>query len=357
MLTGRFEESDKLMVINLLYLGDLIFSLPLLAELKSQCPRLDLCVVANDNFACLLQEADFVDELVGFDKSADLFSSLESARALRNKEYNVSLNIHGNWRSTLLQRLACPGYRAGYNRCGQRLLLDFYRQWQPRNNHLVEYQLQWLEVLGLKIPENPVLPAVEPTSKAVASAQALLQNNLPAKFSNKYIILNSGGSWPSKRWPPEKFAQLGCLIMQDTDAGLILTGSEADKERNSAIKQEILSSGANNILEARIFNSAGQTSIPELMALIKKAELVVSGDTGPVHVASLTETPLIALFGPSDEKKYRPYRNGENTRVIKNKRVDCRPCGEQVCPQDHRNCIDNISVADVWKELLTLFNL
>lgn len=357
MLKSKFAESDKLMVINLLYLGDLIFSLPLLKEIKKQRSQVKLSLAANDNFACLLQEADFVDELVGFDKSANLFSALNSAIDLRKKNYNISLNIHGNWRSTLLQRLACPGYRAGFDRSGQKLFLSFTRKWQPEKYHIVDYQLQWLDYLGLEIPEKAELPELKPASSSIESVKALLAGNLSAASRKKYVILNSGGSWPSKRWSPKKFAELGRLILQETKAGVVLTGSEEDEERNNQIIQEILHLSANNILEDKILNSAGLTSIPQLLALIDMSELVVSGDTGPVHVAALTNTPLIALFGPSSEENYRPYSSDDITRVITNKEINCRPCGEHNCPEKHHNCLENISVEDVWEEFLEIWQI
>lgn len=351
MLKRKFRESNELMVINLLYLGDLIFCLPLLAEIKQQRPQLKLSLVANDNFASLLSEAGFIDELFAFNKSDDLLSAVKTARFLRQKNYSLSLNIHGNWRSTILQRIACPGYRAGFDRSGQKLLLHFSRSWQPENMHMVDYQLQWLKELGLEVPETMQLPEVKPTSEAVTDVKSFLAENLAGSAGENYLILNTGGSWSSKRWPSKKFAELGSLILNNTQVGLVLTGSEIDRERNNKIVKEILHINSSNISEARIFNSAGWTSIPQLLALIKNAEVVVSGDTGPVHIAALARTPLIALFGPSDEQNYRPYRWDDHTGVITNNSVECRPCEEHSCPVEHHKCMKNISVETVWQEL------
>jgi len=348
-------ETDSLVIINLLYLGDLIFSLPLLAEIKRQRPGVKLDIIVNSKFASLLSGANFVDAVYPFDKRSSFLESLHFAGKAREKNYPVSLNIHGSWRSALLQFLCCRKYRAGYTRSGQKILMHYNVKWQPGDRHMVDYYLEWLAHLKLDFPSEPKLPEVAVPEEAYS----LLTEKLKAadlysagNHSGKYLVLNTGGSWASKRWPADNFVELAGLILENTDHNIVLSGSSADRARNESIRAGIRTVSKNKD-NRRVWNAAGRTSIPELHALISRAELVVSGDTGPAHVAALAETPVISLFGPSDEIMYRPY-NYNLSRVIKNEKLACRPCGEKTCPPGHHRCLREISPARVWSTIKEL---
>jgi len=356
ILSQRIAEADKLIVINLLYLGDLIFSLPLLAEIKKQRPDLKLDMIANSNFSSLIEEAKFLDAVYPFDKKNSLLESLQFARRIREKNYSVSLNIHGSWRSSLLQFLSCRDYRAGYNRFGQKIFLNYSRKWQPGDRHMVDYYLEWIDFLDLEIPDHPELPEVEVPVQALEKlagkfkyADLWIENRSQPE---RYIVLNTGGSWESKRWPSENFISLVRLFLENSSYNIVLSGSSNDRVRNERIRAGVRAK-LRNKESNRVWNAAGRTSILELLALVARAELVVSGDTGPAHVAALAGTPVISLFGPSDENMYRPY-NFKKSRVIKHEKLSCRPCGEKKCPLGHHRCLREISSARVWSAIKDL---
>ncbi len=356
ILSQRIAETDKLIIINLLYLGDLIFSLPLLAEIKKQRPDLKLDMIANSNFAGLIEGAKFLDAVYPFDKKNSLLESLQFARRIREKNYPVSLNIHGSWRSALLQFLCCRKYRAGYNRSGQKSLFHYNSKWQPGSRHMVDYYLEWLDLLELEVPDHPELPEVDIPEKALKELTGKLKTaGLWFEGGNPtgtYIVLNTGGSWESKRWPSNNFVRLARLLLENTGYNIVLSGSSADRVRNERIRAGIRTESRNKE-NKRVWNAAGRTSIPELLALVSRAELVVSGDTGPAHVAALADTPVISLFGPSDEIMYRPY-DFKKSRVIKHEKLSCRPCGEKKCPLGHHRCLREISSARVWSAIKDL---
>jgi len=359
ILSRRFEEADRFLIINLLYLGDLIFSLPLLAEIKKQRPGLKLDIIANSNFTGLIKGAKFLDAVYSFDKRNSLLESLQFARKIREKNYPVSLNIHGSWRSSLLQFLSCRDYRAGYSRFGQKFFLDYSRKWQPGDRHMADYYLEWIDFLDLEIPDHPELPEVEIPVQALEKLADKLKN---AGFwienrsqPGRYVVLNSGGSWESKRWPSDNFVRLVRLFLENTSYNIVLSGSSADRARNERIRAGIRAK-LRNKESNRVWNAAARTTIPELLALVSRAELVVSGDTGPAHVAALAGTRVISLFGPSDEIMYRPY-NFNQSRVIKHEELSCRPCGEKSCPLGHHRCLREISPARVWSAIKDLAGL
>ncbi len=355
MLAQKFAAAEKILVINLLYLGDLIFSLPLLAEIKKQRPDIKLDLVANSNFAALAAQADFIDQVFAYDKNFSLSQSLHFARERKQKNYPVSLNIHGSWRSVILQYLCGGDFRAGYHRGGQQIFLHHSKKWDPKERHMVEFYLDWTGELGLTRPEEPTLPALSINQQAEKKIRQKLADGLafqsaPA-ISKEFWVINTGGSWPSKRWPEEKFVALTEKILEATDKAVVFSGSQADFDRNETILAEV-NAGSFEQYETRLWNAAGSTTIPELIALLRQAELMISGDSGPVHVAALVDTPTLTLFGPSDEVKYHPYH--KKGQIIKNARLNCRPCGEHNCPLESHNCLEKLSVAQVWQEIVTL---
>ncbi|MFW5993771.1 MAG: glycosyltransferase family 9 protein [Halanaerobiaceae bacterium] len=328
------------MIINLLYLGDLVFSLPLLKAIKAARPETELILVANSNFIELPRQLDFIDRTLSYNKSWPLNKSFSFAKKLRNLDIPLSLNIHGNWRTALLQRLIATDYRAGYNRSGQRYLYHYHKDWEPGNQHMVEYFLDWLKDLNIKKPENIALPEITPAELSPAR-----KNELGLK-NKKYLILNPGGSWPTKRWPVNKFASLADKLLTETDLDIVLTGGPGDLERNKQILAQI-STGQ----EKRLHNTAGRTSIPDLMAITAAAEFMVSGDTGPVHLAALFRTPALTIFGPSAETMYRPYGPEEDYPIIANWGLHCRPCGEHECPLGHHKCLQDLTVKEVFRKI------
>ncbi len=148
-------------------------------------------------------------------------------------EIPLSLNIHGNWRTALLQRLIATDFRAGYNRSGQRILYHYHKDWDPGREHMVEYFLDWLPELGIEPPDQIKLPGFSP---AELSPEKASEHGL---ISRPYLILNPGGSWPTKRWPIDKFASLADKLLEETDLDLVLTGGPGDIERNNQILKEI----------------------------------------------------------------------------------------------------------------------
>ncbi|MCG8513226.1 MAG: lipopolysaccharide heptosyltransferase II [Halanaerobiales bacterium] len=325
-----FKKSTRIIVIDLLYLGDLIFALPFIKGLRSNFPDGTIDLVVNSVFYDIMIDNPYLDNLFSYNKKWGIRESLSFARKLSHHKYNLGLNIHGNWRTALLLKLINPEYAIGYGGKGRGIFLDQELK-QPKAQHMVDIYLDFLTEIGLSIEHT--LPTMEvPVAARIGIAQLLEKWGI--KDNERLIALNTGGTWPTKRWTAQGFAQLADRLNR-SGVRVVFTGSCSDLWE---IKKIVA------LMDSAAIIAAGQTSLKELIALLARCDLVISNDSGPVHVAAAVGTPTITIFGPSDEVKYRPL--GEKHRIIKTG-IECRPCGEHQCPLGHHRCMRDIKVEDI----------
>jgi ADP-heptose:LPS heptosyltransferase len=190
------------------------------------------------------------------------------------------------------------------------------------NKHAVDRYLDFPRHLGAAADEAEfILPL---NSEAEITGQILLdQYNLRDK---NFIAINPVAYWDTKLWDNDKFARLADLIKSNLKMDVIFTGSE--KESIAKITSGMTTSG---------INLGGKTSLPELAYLYKKARLVITTDSGPMHLAAAVATPVIALFGPTDPARTGPY--GKDHTIIRTQ-LPCSPCFLKKCPT--KKCMKDI---------------
>lgn len=337
-MDNNLKNMKKILVIDLLYMGDLIFATPFFRQLRKNYPDSKIDFIVNSNFYDLMKNTPYFNNIYAYNKNWSIKESWNFAKKLKKKNYDLGINIHGNWRSVLLMHLIDADYNIGYGGDGKGLFLDKVID-TDSNQHMVESYLQFLEKMGLNRFEDDKLE-LKLDDRANKRMNNFLNNNLDDRYYNKRLIaLNTGGTWPSKRWPKEKFAKLADEIKRN-DNQIIFIGGPSDEERIDKIIE---------MMENKdVINAAGKTTLKELAALVKKCDLVISNDSGPVHVSAAVNIPTITIFGPSDDKKFRPY--GYKHKILKND-ISCRPCGEHECPLEHHKCMEEIKVEDIMKML------
>ncbi len=332
------NKVNKIIVVDLLYLGDLLFAHPFLENLRANFPDAKIEMVVNHIFADIMAENKSVDQVYAFNKGWSTSKSIKFARKLKQNNYQLGINIHGNWRSTFLMSLINPAEKVGIGGFAKDILLDRTLQLDAEQ-HMVKQYLTLLDQLNLKV-DYEVKPALLHSKVAEDSLKKILQaNNFQEQKTT--IGLNTGGSWPTKRWPASKFASLADMLIDRYQAQIVLLGGPGDRERSDKIE---------GLMRNSVINLAGETSLQQLAALLRKLNLVISNDSGPVHVAVASGTKTLTIFGPSDEKKYKPLGQAESL-LIKVAELDCRPCGEHQCPLGHHRCMEDIEPEDIVRLL------
>ena len=163
---------------------------------------------------------------------------------------------------------------------------------------------------------------------------------------NKLLGINPGASYGSaKRWYPQEIADLGSNLSSQYD--IIIFGGPGEKDIAADIEKHLIEYGVKNYQ-----NIAGKTSIKKLIYEISNLDLLITGDSGPMHLAAAFQVPTVAIFGPTNDKETSQWMNEKSIIVKKN--LECQPCMKRDCPLNHHNCMRQVKASDVLQEVKRL---
>jgi heptosyltransferase I len=256
-------------------------------------------------------------------------------KVLRQRHYDLVIDFHGLFKSSMIVFLSRGKRKLGYD-SWQELSGFFLNEKiiEDMNRHAVDRYLDFPRYLGAKIENAEFI--LSTNKEAEANVQILLDKyNLEDK---KFIAINPIALWETKLWSNEKFAQLASLINDNINMKVVLTGSEKDTLDKIA-----------SLTKKEIINLGGKTSLSELACLYKRAKIVISTDSGPMHLAAAVGTPVIALFGPTDPARTGPYGSGH---TIIRAELACSPCFLKKCST--KKCMKDISAEQVLIQLKKL---
>jgi heptosyltransferase II len=332
---------QKILIINLMYIGDLLFATPLLHSLRQRYPEAYISLLIDQKYADVVRFNPNISELICIDKKGyhgKLRNFIRLIGELRQKKYDLVINLHRNERSSALAAFSGGKKIAGFSKPGFSLLFDQVIE-ERKNIHQVAAYLEVLKALDIPVADCGLEMGVD--EKSTLQAQKIWDQSFPQQEKNYPVIgLNTGGSWPTKRWTVDGFAQLADQLL-GKGYGVCFFGGPMDQQDVDAILQKM-----QRVASSRFAVFTGKTTLLEMASLVKKCAVVVTGDSGPMHIAVSQQVPVIALFGPSDPVRYAPYRQQE--AVILSAR-DCLCCGLHEC-QGHE-CMKEISVDEVLKKI------
>ena len=316
----------RILVVAPNWIGDALMAQPLLARLREKTPGLQLDVLAPDWIAAVARRMPEVSEVITTPfrhGRLELRARWKLGRGLRARRYDQAIVLPNAWKAALVPFFADIPLRSGYVGESRYGLLNLtYRDGRlPMREHYARLS----EAPGTE-PRTPLPPArLEVSAAEVFSVQK--------KFNLKppYAVLCPGAEYgPAKRWP--YFAELAARM----EVPAVLIGSAKDAEACEGVPGT---------------NLAGKTSLDEAIALIAGAALVVSNDSGLMHVAAALRRPQVALFGSSSPQHTPP--GSPHARVLW-LHVDCSPCFERVCPLGHFKCMRQITPEMVLSEIKPL---
>jgi lipopolysaccharide heptosyltransferase II len=319
----------KILLLKPSSLGDVIHALPVLRLLRLHFRAAEIFWWIDSALAPLIEGDPDLTGIVRFErkrwgKPRHWPEMLRSIRWLRAQKFDLVIDLQCLLRSGAFAWLANGKFLIGLDeaREGAR---GFYDVVVPRSGfytHAVDWYLSVLPPLGVPVHKNFVwLPERKEIADNAKQKWRFFWENQKSEIRNqKLILLQPGARWLNKRWPVENFAELVRQLAQKFPAArfAVLGGKD-----DAPLGEEILPAAPEKIL-----NLCGQTSLPEMIEWIRHCDLLVTNDTGPMHVAAALGKPLVALFGPTEPRRTGPYGQLENVLRLD---LPCSPCLSSRC--------------------------
>ena len=332
----------RILMVRLSSIGDLVHTLPALSALRRRFPDATIDWLVETRHRDVLLSNPEVSELVEVDTLGwrrRLFSPrtwkeiAASIREIRKRDYDVVLDLQGTIKSSVAARLAKSERHVGFatSALKEKAASLLYSEKIGVNGtprHVIDRHLRLLSALDIDTDER-AFPIVVPQEMDDAAAE-----KLDAMGLSDYAVLNPGASWATKRWDPEKFGALARSIFEEFELPSLIIWGPGEED---AARRIVQTSGE----AARL---APPTGVRDVIPYIRRAKLFVSGDTGPMHVASAFAVPVVGIFGPTDPARNGPFGPGDE---VVWKDVPCGPCYKQRCPGYGTVCMTSIEVDDV----------
>lgn len=336
----------KILILKPSSLGDVVQALPVLRLLKLHHRAAEIFWWIDANFAPLLEGDPDLAGVVRFERKRwgkpqhwpEMFRSI---RRLREQNFDLVIDLQCLARSGTFAWLANGKFLVGLDevREGARGFYDVAVPRKSFHTHAVDWYLSVLPPLGVPVHKNfQWLPERAEISTAVKSKWQT--------DGAKWIALQPGARWKNKRWPVNYFSELVRLLTEKfPETRFAILGSGDDKPLG-----EIIASAA----PERGLNLCGKTSLPEMIEWVRLCDLMITNDTGPMHIAAALGKPLVALFGPTEPRRTGPYGQLENVLRIE---LPCSPCLKSHCNYLKPNeCLKAIFPATVFHRVQKLFS-
>ena len=325
----------RILIVRMSALGDIVHALPVLTAIRAARPDVEIDWLVDTKYAGILDLVEGLSQrILGRPGLA------KAVGAMRARRYDVAIDLQGLLKSAAMARLSGASRVVGFERGAlrERAAAWLYHQMAdvPAGAHIIQKNLSVLKALGLPAPATVSFPVRVPASK-VADQVA---GEVAARGSRGFMLLNPGGAWPNKRWPPERFGALAQRIMAERGLpSYVLWGG-----------------GEASLAEAVVANAGGVatraqlTSLGDILALSTLATVVVSGDTGPLHLAAAVGAPIVGLYGPTWPERNGPWHPDD---VVVSRAADCECHHKRRCQRDasstttSRMCLMDISVDEV----------
>jgi heptosyltransferase I len=311
----------RILVIKLSSLGDLFHALPAVHNLKTAL-NASVDWVTQEEYVDLVKCFTPVDRVIPFHRKTFFRSFASFMRELRAFEYDYIVDLQGLLKSAVVAGLARGKTRIGpsFSREGARLFYSAVAGKRDKSRHAVDENLDVVRYLGL---------GVTPHEFPVKFPAAGLTEKRPR------IAILPVSRWQTKTWPADRFAEVAKILGKKTNATFFLLGGAGERDVCDRIA---------SILGSAAVNMAGKTSMSETGGLLKEMDMLISNDSGPVHMAAAVGTPVLAIFGPTESLRTGPF--GGKHCVVRTA-LPCQPCFSRVCRYDTVRCMEQLTVEAV----------
>ncbi len=340
----------NILIIRTDRVGDVILTTPMMAALRQNYPEARISVLVSVSTLELVEGNPHLNEILVDDrhgKHQGFWGFFRLVRGIRQKNFDAAFVMHTKNRTNSLCFLAGIPHRIGYKNKKFGFLLTepiADTRWQGLK-HEVDYCLDVLKELGILSRESNLYLSVSRSAKEWA--QRFLEQN-QVKESDRLVAIHPGASCISKRWNPERFAEVANELFEKKGFKVILVGSKDNKDIIQKVKESF---------HHPVIDAIGQTTLGQLAGLFERCQLLISNDSGPVHMASALGVPVISIFG-RNQAGLSPIRWGPwgHSGLVLHKEVGCHQCLAHNCRINFR-CLDEIKPKEVLEAVDALLAL
>jgi predicted lipopolysaccharide heptosyltransferase III len=342
-----------ILVVRLRLIGDVMFTTPLLRALKRAYPDSRISYVVEADAAPVVRNNPHLVEVIVAPRSrglARIADDLRLAQGLRRRRFDLALDLHGGPRAAWLTWASGARERIGYDIPGRRWMYTQVAHRPPdlRPRHSVLNQWDLLEAIpqwpgGAPDPERD---AVEMPLDADADRRMAARLDAAGVGGDvQLVVLHVSAGNPFRRWPEPFFAETATALAGPARRRVVLSSGPSDRDaasRIAAAARARLASAGGQIVEL------GEFDLQELRSLIARSQVFVGGDTGPLHMAAATRTPVVGIYGPTLSVRSAPWRpRAIPTYAVELAELPCRPCDQRVCAPGDFRCLTTLPPADV----------
>lgn len=313
---------------------------PAISVLREAFPQSIISYIVEKPYRRLVEGNSNLDKVFVVEKKQSLRDLARLIREIRKDKYDAVLDFHGGPRAFLLVLFSKAKLKIGYKIKYKSFIYDLKLPRSRENGyiHSVENHINLVQALGIEVGKFPPLHLPQAQKKEVEKVKKFREeNNLE---SSKVVVLHISAGNEFRNWGVDNIVELIGLLAQIPGIKIVLIGSEEDQKA----EEEILRKSSFPLLTL-----VGKINLMELKELIAHASLFVGPDSGPMHVAASTSTPIVAYFGPTLPAHFAPWQAKAN---LLEKEFDCRPCKQQRCLYQDFRCLRSIKPEEVYKASL-----
>lgn len=341
-------DGKRILLTRMKFIGDIVLTTPAIRSVRNAFPDAHIAYLGDRSAVSLLEGNPCLNEIVPFDYSRpSVLEQARVARALRRRRFDLAIDLFGNPRSALLTWLSGARERIGPERKGRGRFYTVQVADDGRPKTPIQFHDQYLRAAGItpSAKQTELYLTDDERRDARIYLQWLDHETSPLDLTKPVIGLHPGGTWPAKRWIPERFAVLAEMIRAKLGAQVILTAGPNDEET----ARLVLAASAADIKVLR------GLPLRQLAAVLSHFRGFVTNDCGPMHIAAALGVPTIGLFGPGEEEIWFPYQK-EQGHVALRMDVPCHPCHLDLCNLEGDEYMKCMKLLTVEQVLATLRN-
>lgn len=333
----------KILVVNVNWLGDVIFASPIFRALKATYPGCHIATLAPSRVKGILSHVSDVDQFIAYDDRVThrgILSKLRLVKEIRKERFDAVFLLHRSWSRACMMFFAGIPIRVGYDTKKRGCFLTHKIQYSQELLHRSDHYLSVIEAFGVKVADRRNVLLVKLLAKK--SMEGILMK-AGVGVDDYLIVINPGGNWDLKRWPAKNYSALIQALVDQENVKIVISGAKNDEN----LAQQIISQSNREVI-----NLSGKMNLDHLVALLARANCLVSADSGPMHIACSVGTNVVGIFGPTRPEITGPRGTG---RVILLQHE--RDCNKTACYNlkcDDNQCMKDISVDEVHNAIRRL---